>query len=201
MHLRLRLQQKNWPKVVCFIVSSTLQTEELTSTTTRLAMTTDITSSGMEVMRGDFEDAERSMRSLTERVVLIEADTRAEDALEATKDIAEISEEVGQVQKDLEEGLAELNARVEEVAEVVSCCACVACCMCEIHRLNTANMVCVPVTSSTATCGHMELFFCLHCDRCVNTCESESKNVDAFMHEAASVHFIHSPVYCEPSSE
>jgi uncharacterized protein YgfB (UPF0149 family) len=81
----------------------------------------------MDVMRGDLEDTDRSVRALMERIILIESDTRAEDALEATKDIAELSQEVGQMQKDLDEGLAELNARLEKVAEMVrlgvtSCC-------------------------------------------------------------------------------
>ena len=70
-------------------------------------------------MRGDFEDSERAMKALTERLEVLEADTRADDALEATKDIAEISDDVGRLQQELNEGLAELTARLEQVAETV----------------------------------------------------------------------------------
>lgn len=102
-------------------------------------MTTDIASSGLDVMRGDFEENERAMRALSDRVLAIEEDPRAADALEATKDIAELSEDVGRLQKELDEGLAELNARVEQVADTVRIFLCLNLCIiicvmpCEPH--------------------------------------------------------------------
>lgn len=82
----------------------------------------EMTEATLDTARGDIEDAVRAGEVTADRVADLEADTRAQDALEAAKAAASASEAITGLQEDLEEGLTDFAAQLEELRAQVRPC-------------------------------------------------------------------------------